>query len=81
MHRKDRLFCLKKIIFDCYNLFKSGRSSVFRGQRSVFSGQYSVFRGQRSVRSQSLTTDFCRLTTEKLININTPKNRYVEKKP
>lgn len=81
MHRKDRLFCLKKIIFDCYNLFKSGRSSVFRGQ-------YSVFRGQRSVRSQSLTTDFCRLTSvdcqlknRKLININTPKNRYVEKKP
>ena len=74
MHRKDRLFCLKKIIFDCYNLFKSGRSSVV-------SSQYSVFRGQRSVRSQSLTTDFCRLTTEKLININTPKNRYVEKKP
>lgn len=67
MHRKDRLFCLKKIIFDCYNLFKSGRSSVVKGQRSV--------------RSQSLTTDFCRLTTEKLININTPKNRYVEKKP
>ncbi len=67
MHRKDRLFCLKKIIFDCYILFKSCRSAVVSSQRSVS--------------SQSLTTDFCRLTTEKLININTPRNRYVEKKP
>jgi len=48
MHRKDRLFCLKKIIFDCYNLFKSGRSSVVSGQRSVFRGQGSVFSIQYS---------------------------------
>ena len=68
MHRKDRLFCLKKIIFDCYNLFKSGRSSVASSQRSVFS-------------SQSLSTVNCQLKNRKLININTPKNRYVEKKP
>ena len=52
MHRKDRLFYLKKIIFDCYNLFKNSQQSVFSGQQSVFSIQYS------EVSIQSLTTAF-----------------------